>query len=79
MSDNKQVKTKQNSLEVDPSIYHRFFQQNKDGVAILEELAILFYDRTSVVPGDPYMTHVKEGERNPIRFIIEKCAQAQGG
>lgn len=75
----KQPEKKSNPLEVDPKAYYNFFQGTPEGMAILTELAHHFYDRTSVVPGDPYMTHVKEGERNPVKFIIDKCALAQEG
>lgn len=68
-------KENKHPFEVDSKKYHQFFQRNPDGAAILTELSMLFYDRTSVVSGDPYGTHVKEGERNVVKFIIDKCAQ----
>ena len=64
-------------MPVDPSIYSRIFQQDKDGQAILDELAALFYDRPSYTKGDPYETAFKEGQRSVIALIIRKCGLSQ--
>lgn len=56
-------------------MYYRIFQQDKDGQAILDELAALFYDRQSYVKGDSYETAFKEGQRSIVAFIINKCGQ----
>lgn len=61
--------------QVMPEVYRQLFRSTPAGQAVLSELAILFYDRSSVVAGDPFATHEREGERNVIRFIIQKCAE----
>ena len=64
---------------VEPNIYDRIFQQDKDGQAILDELSALFYDRPSYVKGDPHETAYKEGQRSVIALIIRRCGLAQEG
>lgn len=67
---------------LDARVYFDIFQMNPAGMSILEELSMLFNDRPSVVKRndgsvDANGTLVKEGERNPIIYIINKCAEAQ--
>ena len=40
------------------------------GRMVLADLRRAFYDRTSVVQGDPYATHVAEGERAVVLRIL---------
>jgi len=46
-----------------------------DGKMVLADLRKAFYDRSSVVPGDPYLTHVCEGERAVILRILTILAE----
>ena len=62
---------------VDPSIYNRIFQQDKDGQAILDELSGLFYDRLSYTKGDTHETAFKEGQKSVVAFLIRKCGLSQ--
>jgi hypothetical protein len=50
------------------SAYDNFFK-TLDGQEVLKDLEDKFERRTSVVAGDPYATHVKEGERGVILYI----------
>ena len=45
------------------------------GRRVLNDLRAAFYDRTSFVPGDPYATHVFEGERAVILRILTILAE----
>jgi hypothetical protein len=56
------------------SLYHRIFQQDKDGKSILDELTVIYYDRSSYAQGDPYHTAYKEGQREVIAHILRRCA-----
>jgi len=59
-------------------LYFNMFQGHPDGQKILDELAALFYDRTSISnPVDPHATLVLEGQRQVILFILTRCADAQ--
>lgn len=49
------------------------------GKKVLNDLRVAFYDRTSVVPGDPYLTHVCEGERTVILRILTILAEESDG
>jgi len=64
-------------MPVDPSIYNRIFQRDKDGEAILAELSALFYDRPSYTKGDTHETAFKEGQKSVVAFLIRKCGLAQ--
>lgn len=59
-------------------LYLDVFQANPAGQKILADLAMRFYDRPSVLAGEPeHMTFVREGERTVLLYIIQKCAEAQ--
>jgi hypothetical protein len=45
------------------------------GRKVLADLRQAFYDRSSVVPGDPYGTHVAEGERAVVLRILTILAE----
>jgi len=64
-------------VALDPKIYERIFQKDKDGLAVLDELSRLFYDRPSYVKGDSHETAFKEGQRAVVAFLITKCGLAQ--
>lgn len=55
-------------------VYNRLFQQDADGVAVLEELAGKFYDVPSYVPGDPHATSFNEGARSVIIYLLQRAA-----
>lgn len=65
-------------LNVPDVVYHRIFQQDGDGAAILQELAMLFYDRRSYVAGDPHQTSFNEGQRSVVTYLLGRAA-AKGG
>lgn len=39
------------------------------GQAVLQDLEDQFFNRTSLVRGDPYMTHANEGAREVVLYI----------
>jgi len=39
------------------------------GKEIFEDLEKTFSDRSSIVPGDPYATHAREGSREVVLYI----------
>jgi len=57
-------------IMADRGCIFRIFQSD-DGRKALEILQDNFSKRTSVVPGDPYMTHAREGAREVVLFIEE--------
>lgn len=59
---------------LDPLLYNRIFQRDKDGASILEELASLFYDRPGYqLGGSVNDTIYKEGQRSVVAFIMNKA------
>lgn len=63
---------------IDPIIYNRIFQRDQDGLNILEELTVLYYDRQSHTRGDTHETAFKEGQRSVVRFILNKSGITGG-
>lgn len=59
--------------EIPDLIYNRLFQQDADGIAVLEELAARYYDRISYVAGDPHATSFNEGARSVVLYILGKA------
>lgn len=57
---------------VEPMIYNRIFQRDQDGMNILEELIKLYYDRKSYVKGDTHDTAFREGQRDVVKFLLNK-------
>jgi len=57
-------------LFVTESCVFRTFN-TEDGKKSLELLRTMFSNRTSIVPGDPYATHAREGAREVILYIEE--------
>lgn len=55
------------------AIYNRIFQQDGDGVAILEELTAKYHDCQSYVAGDPHATSFNEGARSVILYIFNRA------
>lgn len=62
-------------LKIPDAVYHRVFQQDGDGAAILQELAAKFYDVPSYVPGDPHGTSYNEGARSVILYLLQRSSQ----
>jgi hypothetical protein len=56
-------------------LYKQVFD-TPDGKKVLADLVARFEDRTSIVPGDPYATHAKEGAREVILFIKHRMKGA---
>lgn len=63
--------------ELPDLVYNRLFQQDRDGVAVLEELAGRYYDKLSYVPGDPHATTFNEGARSVILYIMSRSASIE--
>lgn len=59
--------------ELPDVVYNRLFQQDRDGVAVLEELASIYYDQLSFVPGDPHSTSFNEGARSVVLYIMGRA------
>lgn len=53
------------------SLYTQVFE-SPNGKEVLEDLEAEFFHRSSLVPGDPYATHAREGAREVILFIHQK-------
>ena len=49
----------------------RRVMQTDDGKEMLNLLEETFFNQSSIVPGDPYGTHAREGAREVIIFIRE--------
>ena len=49
-----------------------------DGEAVLADLIARFADRTSIVPGDPYATHAREGAREVVLYILKRMRNSHG-
>jgi hypothetical protein len=60
-------------VSIQDAIYNRVFQQDGDGVAILEELAARYHDCQSYVQGDPHQTSFNEGARSVILYIMQRA------
>lgn len=67
----------QDKLLAEPEQYFEIFQRSPIGQKVLEELSAVFYDSDIHIPGDPYTTAFRAGEREVVRFILMKCTQAQ--
>lgn len=63
--------------ELPDLVYHRLFQQDADGMAVIDELAARYYDRPSYVPGDPCATSFHEGQRSVILWILQRAGQIE--
>ena len=58
------------------SLYYKVFT-SPDGEDILADLMQQFYDRSSIVPGDPHMTHAREGAREVVLYIKQMMEEAE--
>ncbi len=48
-----------------------------DGEKVLKDLGERFMMKSSIVPGDPYATHAREGAREVVIFILKRIQGAQ--
>lgn len=58
------------------SKYYKLFT-SPDGEDVLKDLMQQFYDRSSIVPGDPHMTHALEGAREVVLYIKQMMEEAE--
>jgi len=56
--------------------YKRTFD-TPDGQIVLDHLVTTFAQRSSIVPGDPYATHAREGGREVVLLIQSKIRSAK--
>ena len=58
---------------------HKFLRTfaSSEGQEVLTDLRERFYERTSVVPGDPYATHAREGAREVVLYILDRIKRAE--
>jgi hypothetical protein len=64
-------------LNIPDSVYNRVFEQDGDGASILQELAVLFYDRPSFDEASPHRTSYNEGQRSVVEYLMARAAQQQ--
>ena len=64
---------------LDPLIYNRIFQRDQDGINILDEMSVLFYDRQSYTRGDTHETAFREGQRSVVKWLLNKSGVIEGG
>ena len=69
-SKKEKIEIAKKQILADRACIFRIFQTG-DGQKSLEILRTNFKDRSSIVPGDPYATHAREGAREVILFIEE--------
>lgn len=67
---NKMAKFKLEAADVNASFYRLF--SSSEGEKVLKHLEEVFYDTSSIVPGDPYATHAKAGAREVLIYIKQK-------
>ncbi len=58
---------------VSPVAWHRIFQEDPDGVAILEELFMDFVYPTQLVPGDELETAANIGKKDLVIYLTNKA------
>lgn len=56
------------SVDKIATAYGQVFNSS-DGEVVIKDLMEQFMMRSSIVPGDPYVTHAKEGAREVILYI----------
>ena len=65
--------------KVPDAVYNRVFEQDADGRAIIDELTTEYVLRVSHVPGDPYETAVRDGQRSVVLALMEKSGEKTNG
>ena len=68
----QEVRAKVNQGDI---LYKQVFSSG-DGKKVLDDLVRRFENRTSIIPGDPYATHAREGAREVILFIKHRMEGA---
>ncbi len=65
---------------IDPGIYARLFEENRDGANVLEELTRRFARPAKLEGGiDAVLaTYHRDGARSVIEFIVNRINQAHG-
>lgn len=61
----EEVKREQRRLAAD----YKRMEQSSFGQSVLKDLRRQFTERSSIVPGDPYQTHAREGAREVVLYI----------
>ena len=58
---------------------HKFLRTfaSSEGQEVLTDLRERFYERTSIVPGDAYATHAREGAREVVLYILDRIKRAE--
>ena len=66
--------------QLDPGIYARIFDENRDGANILEELTRRFARPAKLEGGiDAVLaTYHRDGQRSVLEFIVNRINQANG-
>ncbi len=59
------------NIEQGDTLYAQCFS-TPDGKKVLKDLRERFVTRSSIVPGDPYMTYAKEGAREVVMYILKR-------
>lgn len=72
MAQDKTQQSRVSPLNIPDAVYNRVFQQDPDGAAILQELALLFYDADPYVPGDPHGTSHNTGRQAVVRYLMQR-------
>lgn len=62
--------------KLDPKIYQRIFTEDKDGAAILEELAAEFVYGEQFMPGQPDTTAFNLGAKHVVMQLMERAADS---
>ena len=63
-------------VEQGDHIYNSCFA-SLDGAKVLKDLEDRFMMKSSIVSGDPYATHAKEGAREVVLYILKRIKGAQ--
>lgn len=61
--------------KVAPEVWRRIFQDDPDGAAILEELAVENVYGDQFVPGSPDQTAYNLGRKSLVMEIMNRCGQ----
>lgn len=68
----EEVKREQLRLAAD----YKRLEQSLFGQNVLRDLRRQFAERSSIVPGDPYQTHAREGAREVVLYIDSMIEEA---
>ena len=76
VSDRPSVEEVQRQIRRGNLWYNQAFSSTA-GEKVLADLKQRFYDRPSNVPGDPFQTHVNEGAREVMLYILQRINKAE--